>query len=544
MIGLFPVQHFHLYDFPVLRVLNKQLLGLMLSLIMALSWPVTFLPAVMAAGTPGKAFNYQKVVTLARQLAAKSYQAPEKKVPEFLLRIDYDDWRDIRFRQERALWIKENLPFVVQFFHPGLLYDRPVKINVVNTHGVRPLGFSPDLFDYGKNDFKDRLPRDLGFAGFRIHYSINTPEYKDEIVAFLGATYFRAVAKQQNYGLSARALAIDTATLSGEEFPFFREFWLLRPSKTATELIVLALVDTPSLAGAYRFVIRPGRETVIDVTGRLFMREKVEKLCLAPLTSMFFYGEITLQRLIHDFRPEVHDSDGLQVASGEGEWIWRPLSNPGSLLVTSFQTRDPVGFGLIQRDQNFDHYQDLEARYESRPSLWVTPIGQWGSGRIELVQIPTNNEYNDNIIAYWVPSDPSKLGQPIPFSYRLTWHSPVNQRPPEGRVVATRIAKGKEEGLWSFLIDFEGQKLEQFPADKPLTAVITTDPRIRLIEQQLYKNSITKGWRLVFKIRMKEESSVERLLPPNKKTAHELRAFIKLGDRPLTETWSYAHISH
>jgi periplasmic glucans biosynthesis protein len=515
--------------------LNKWLPIFSFCLLLAFSQPA------MATSSPGESFSHQKVISLAKKLAAESYQAP-KRVPDFLLGLEYDDWRDIRFHQDKALWAKDNLPFTVQFFHPGLFYDRPVKIHIVDTQGVRPVDFSPNLFDYGRNEFKDQIPLDMGFAGFRIHYPINTPEYKDEVVAFLGATYFRAVAKRQNYGISARALAIDTAALSGEEFPYFREFWLLRPSKTDTELIVLALMDSPSLTGAYRFVIRPGQETITDVTGYLFFRKKVDKLCLAPLTSMFFYGENTPRKPIHDFRQEVHDSDGLQIATGDGEWIWRPLSNPASLLVTSFETKDPAGFGLIQRDGNFDHYQDLEARYESRPSLWVAPVGEWGDGRIELVQIPTDNEYNDNIIAYWVPSDPYKHRQPLPFSYRLTWHFPGNQRPPEGRVTATRIAKGKEEGVWSFLIDFNGEDLEKFPADKPLTAVITPDPRVRLVEQQLYKNSVTNGWRLVFKIKTKEQGSVERLLPPNKKDAYELRAYIKLGEKPITETWSYAHV--
>lgn len=487
-----------------------------------------------------KPVSFQSVIDTARRLAERDYQLPASPVPDFLRQMGYDDWRDIRFRPEKAVWLQEGLPFTIQFFHPGLpFYDRPVKINVVDSEGTRPVVFSPDLFDYGKNDFKDRIAGDLGFAGFRIHYPINTPDYRDEVAVFLGGTYLRAVARKQSYGLSARALALDTALPKGEEFPYFKEFWILRPSPKDREIGLYALVESPSITGAFRFVIQPGDVTVIPVTGHLFLRNSVDKLCIAPLTSMFFYGENSLRRPEDDFRPEVHDSDGLLVATGEGEWIWRPLSNPRHLRVTSFQTENPAGFGLIQRDTVFDHYQDLEARYETRPSVWVSPLDRWGKGRIELVQIPSDSEYNDNIVAYWVPAAPARPGQPVRLSYKMLWHTPDGTRPPLGRVTATRFARGKKPGTWSILIDFEGSRLEQFPADKPLTAVVTVDPRTRLLEQQLFKNSVTKGWRLVFLIEMDDTGHMERLLPPQKKPPYELRVFLKLNDMPLTETWSY-----
>lgn len=306
-------------------------------------------------------------------------------------------------------------------------------------------------------------------------------------------------------------------------------------------MTVYALLDSISITGAYRFVITPGKETVIDVTSRLFPRKKVDKIGIAPLTSMFFYGENVSQRPIDDFRPEIHDSDGLSIATRNGEWIWRPLYNPRSLLMTSFHAPDPAGFGLIQRDLDFEHYQDLEARYETRPSIWITPVGKWGDGRVELIQIPTDKEINDNIIAFWVPERLPDKGQPIWFSYRMLWHYPGPGRPPAGRVVATRIAKGRNEKAKVFVIDFAGERLESLPADKPLTAVITVENRAKLIEQQLYKNSVTGGWRLVFQISFEDPSALEKVLPAIRRPIVELRAFLKQGDNALTETWSCAY---
>jgi periplasmic glucans biosynthesis protein len=484
-------------------------------------------------------FSLQNVIDQARKLAKKPYVDHQGKVPDFLLKIKYDDWRDIRFKPDQALWLKDNLPFTVQFFHPGLYYNRTVNIYEVDATGPHPVPFSSDLFDYGRNDFKDRMPSNLGFAGFRVHYPINTPAYRDEVIVFLGASYFRAVARKQTYGMSARGLAIDTALQSGEEFPSFTDFWLVKPGPKDKRMTIYALLDSPSVAGAYRFVVQPGKDTIVDVTSRLFLRKKPEILGIAPMTSMFLYGENSLQRPVDDYRPEVHDSDGLLIANRSGEWLWRPLQNPRNLLISSFQASDPVGFGLINRDTNFDHYQDLEARYESRPSLWISPVGKWGEGKVELIQIPSDTEINDNITAFWVPERLPEKEKPLWFSYRMYWGYPASNRPPDGRVVATRITKTKNPKAMKFIIDFAGERIESLPADKPLTAVVTVDPRAKLLEQQLYKNSVTGGWRLVFQLGIEEPGSIGKVLPQGKRPALELRAFLKLGDSALTETWSY-----
>jgi len=487
-----------------------------------------------------KTFTFENVIAYAQKLATEPFILPNDEVPDFLLKLDYNSWRDIRFKPENALWRKDKLFFTVQFFHPGFYYNRIVKINVVDSSGVKPVIFSRDLFNYGKNKFPTEVPPQLGFAGFRLHYPINTSTYQDEFIVFLGASYFRAVAQGQTYGISARGIAINTALPGGEEFPYFKEFWLLKPLPSAKQITVFALLDSPSLTGAYCFVIIPGKETIIQVKGKLFFRQKVDKLGIAPLTSMFFYGENTSIRPVDDFRPEVHDSDGLLIAFRSGEWLWRPLRNPRTLLVNSFMAKDPVGFGLLQRDIEFDHYQDLEAHYEKRPSVWITPKGNWGEGRIELIQIPMDNEWNNNIVAFWVPSCSAEAGQETSFAYDMSWHFPIGNRPPGGKVVATRTAQGKDKVTKKFIIDFAGGGLEAIPPSEKLSPIITVDPRAKLLDYQLVKNPITKGWRLVFQIQIEEAGLLDRILAGNK-PALELRAFLKNRERVLTETWSYAY---
>jgi glucans biosynthesis protein len=494
-----------------------------------------FLSAVAPAEVfPSTSFGYKDAVAKAKRLAEQPFQEPES-VPDFLLKTTYDQWRDIRYKPEKALWHAEKLPFEVQFFHPGSLYNRTVSINVISSGRVHAVPFSPALFHYGMNEFKDQVPKDLGFAGFRIHYPIKTDQYRDEVVIFLGASYFRAVGGNEHFGLSARGVAIDTAMESGEEFPYFREFWLARPRKRADTLTIYALLDSPSLTGAYEFVIKPGKATLIDVRGALFLRREVNKLGIAPLTSMFFYGENTNSRPVDDFRPEVHDSDGLQIISSTGEWIWRPLVNPPRLLTTSFELDNPKGFGLFQRDLDFDHYQDLEADYQTRPSVWITPKSGWGRGRVELVQIPVNHETNDNIVSYWVPADLPKSGNHIPFTYQMKWGPPDISGPSPASVAATRSATDKEKGIKMYLIDFEGANLRSLPKDARLEAVISVDGG-EVVEQQLRRNDVTQGWRLVFQVKKKEGRLATS---PGNERPLELRAFLRLGDNVLTETWSY-----
>jgi len=488
------------------------------------------LAAALAA--PAAAFDFEDVSRRARALAAKAHKPPDAALPAVLRDMSYDAYRDIRFRADHALWRNAGLPFEVQFFHPGFLFQHTVPVNVISAQGVKPVPFNPDAFSYGRNAIDRKQLRKLGFAGFRIHHAINRPDYKDEITVFLGASYLRAVGRGHGYGLSARGLAIDTALPSGEEFPAFREFWIEWPAPNAREIVVYALLDSRRAAGAYRFVIRPGEATTMDVRARLFLRDHVGKLGLAPLSSMYFFGE-NQPSPVEDYRPEVHDSDGLLVASGTGEWIWRPLVNPRRLLVTSFALAGTRGFGLLQRDRAFPNYEDLEARYERRPSVWIEPQAEWGPGRVELVQIPTADEFNDNIVAYWVPERAPRSGDALEYSYDLFWQMHEETLPALARVTQTRRGHGwlpgESDDSLRFHLDFEGGPLAELPPDTIPVAGIWVGDGGELLERQLYRNEVSGGWRLSMRVRRTDET---RPL--------EMRAILRHGEDTLSETWAYA----
>jgi len=451
-------------------------------------------------------------------------------LPKELQGLTYDQYRDIRFRTDKSYWHNLNLPFELAFFHQGLYYDQPVKINEVVESAVREIRFRPDMFDYGSNKIDPKQLAGVGFAGFRVHYAVNTPKYKDEVLVFLGASYFRALGKNQLYGLSARALAIDTALASGEEFPRFVEFWIEAPAAGAKEITLYALVDSRRVTGAYRFVVKPGVDTAMDVKAQLYLRENVSKLGLAPLTSMYLFGE---NQPPHndDYRPEVHDSDGLSIQSGTGEWLWRPLTNPKRLLITSFALTNPLGFGLMQRDRDFARYEDLEARYDRRPSAWVEPKGKWGAGRVELVQIPTPDETNDNIVAFWVPDAPLATQKPIDLEYRLLWEKDSETRPPLSWVTQTRRGHGytrDPDPTIGFVVDFDGPALRKLAPDARVDAVVTADANAEIVERVAQRNDVTGGWRM--RIRVKRIDDDKPI---------ELRGFLKSGTNTLSETWSY-----
>lgn len=366
-----------------------------------------------------------------------------------------------------------------------------------------------------------------------MHYAINTAKVKDEVLVFLGASYFRALGRGQVYGLSARGLAINTAETSGEEFPRFVEFWIARPAPAAQEFTIYALLDSPRLAGAYRFILKPGAETSVAVNARLYAREAVAKLSIAPLSSMYSFGEN--QHPDHeDYRPEVHDSHGLSVSAGNGLWFWRPLVNPKRLLVTSFATSNPGGFGLQQRDRNFSNYEELSTRYDRRPSVWVEPRGVWGRGAVHLVELPTADETSDNIVAYWNPESPPQPGQELLYAYRLWWGSRLPHEPPLAQVVATRtgiggvVGRKRDHFSWRFVIDFSGGTLPTLGAAAGIEPVITAS-RGTVEIPSLRPLAALPGYRAIFDLRPDDESRE----PIN------LRLFLRLDGQALSETWHY-----
>src|SRR5581483_5722255 len=378
----------------------------------------------------------------------------------------------------------------------------------------------------GRNKIADKIPADLGFAGFRIAFPLYRKDEFNHVIVFAGASYFRAVAKGEVFGLSARGLAIDTGLPSGEEFPFFKEFWLERPAPNAREMTLYALLDSPSLSGAYAFTVAPGERTVVGVRARLFFRKPVKELGVAPLTSMFYFGE-EKPRPALDWRPEVHDSDGLLMHSAAGEWVWRPLGNPEKLRLSYFEFDNPRGFGLLQRDRDFRDYQDLETRHELRPNAWVVPASPWGKGAVKLVEIPSPSETNDNMVAYWLPRSQPPEGRPLDLAYRIYFDSEERTDPALARATATRIGGGDKEDWKRIVVDFAGGKIKALPESAPVKAVIALGSSGQLVQQNVARNAVTGGWRLAFQVK------------PVKGKPLEIRAYLQNGKNILSETWSY-----
>jgi len=488
--------------------------------------------AASSALTPQLPFSFDTVRRIAQDRAARPYRERSPKLPPELAKLGYDQYGDIRFRRSSALWYEHAL-FEVQFFHRGFTFDRRVNITEVTASGLRAVPYNPQMFEFGKRVPAVKLPAELGFAGFRVHYPLNTPAYKDEVIVFLGASYFRVLARNEAYGLSARGLAVNTATDGGEEFPYFTDFWLVRPEAQQRTLTVYALLDSPSVAGAYHFELRPGSVTQVQVSGELYPRRNIEKLGIAPLTSMFLYGENSTGRRFDDMRPEVHDSDGLMTQGGTGEWAWRPLVNPRTLRVNRFMDQHPRGFGLIQRDRDFSHYQDPEAHFQLRPSYWVEPLGDWGRGGVELVEIPTDEEIHDNIVAYWVPEAAVQAHKAIPFAYLLYAYSHSNRWPPGGRVIATRTGavpggtNGQSaSGVRQMVIDFAGGDLDDFYAAQPVQAQITANGgEVEAVTVERLPQSAI--WRVAFRLKANSDKAVD------------LRCYLTLYGEALTETWTY-----
>lgn len=472
------------------------------------------------------AFDRGSVVEMARKLATKPFVPPPTDLPAVLNNLTYDQYRDIFASRDNVVFKDENLPFRLQFFHRGFYYRQKIDVSVVKDGQAFAVPYSTDLFELGPQA-PHPLPAagDLGFAGIRLLGRINAPDRFDEVAVFLGASYFRSLGRNQTYGLSARGLALNTAGADGEEFPLFRAFWVEEPVADSDTIVVHALLDSQSVAGAYRFSITPGDATAMDVETTLFPRVELTKVGLAPASSMFFF-DANGREDVDDWRPEVHDSDGLLMEAGSGETIWRPLSNPHDLQISAFVDTGPRGFGLMQRTRDPRDFQDLVARYETRPSLWVEPVGDWGQGTVTLVEIPSDSEINDNIVAYWSPHDPMTAGSQYSFSYRLSW----GDGPPEDgliRVAATRRGRAMLKGsspLRRFVIDFAPPAGGGTAVDP--TATVTASGGT-VSEIDVATNPLIGGWRLSFK------------LDPGDEKLIELRAVLKLDDDRPVETWLY-----
>lgn len=484
--------------------------------------------------------GFDSIQSRARDLANKPYVPPNKDaLPAWMSNLSYDQYRDIRFNPNQALWAADNLPFRAMFFHPGYLYREPVILNEFANKHVQQIRLAEAYFNYGPLVEKHGdLPPDGGFAGFRLHSPLNKPDVFDELIAFQGASYWRALGKNQRYGLSSRGIAVDTG-IEGvtEEFPSFREFWLRKPEGDDTHARFYALLDGPSFAGAYAFKVHPGNETIVEVTAVIFARREVKRLGIAPMSSMFWFGENSRRRF-DDFRPEVHDSDGLAIRMGTGERLWRPICNDsGKLEFSSFDMEKCDGFGLLQRDRRFSAYEDAEAAYHQRPSLWIEPTSDWGPGRVMLMEIPTTNELSDNTVALWEPAQPVKPGDRLDFKYRQHWTLDDDPSQAGGHVVATRSGVHDwQPEQRTIVVEFAGTVLSQ-PSEIPLTALVQAvgNGAEKIKIQGVTVHPIPEErWRVAFQIAPAAEGAKLAEIGPI-----ELRCCLKRGDNFLTETWAH-----
>ena len=506
-----------------------------------------FIYVIVGLATAGLGFSqdwhrehitFGMIEARAKALAETPYVAPDLgKVPAWVKSLNYDEYLSITNNRDYQLWGEGGIELRAMFLHPGYLYPEPVAINEFSDTHVQKVRLAKGYFNYGHlTENLGDLSADGGFSGFKLLAQINSENF-DEVAVFQGASYWRALGKGQWHGASARGIAINTGVEGEkEQFPRFREFWLQKPSPGQKNATVYGLMDGESVTGAYSFKVTPGDETVIDVRAVIFARKDVKRLGIAPMSSMFWQGENT-NREFDDFRPEVHDSDGLVINTGKNERIWRPLTNDTELLEFSFFTMDHCnGFGLMQRDRKFESYEDAEALYEKRPSIWNEPTSDWGKGDVMLMEIPTVNEMEDNIVAMWVPENPLKAGERREYSYRQRWTLSGNPGNAMGTVVATRKARNvwhKEQRM--MVVDFVGVELaegEDFPE-----AVIEVGGKgagtVKIDTVNVQKKP-DGSLRLTFYITP---------VGPNAKLADvhdvELRAMLKKGNNYLTETWVY-----
>ncbi len=501
--------------------------------------------AAVGAASESAEVNLDYVAHRALERARTPFHSPRADLPRVLRQdnLDYDKYREIRFRRDRALWSADKLPFRIEFFHPGYLYQEPVHVNEFTLTHTQPIRFVQDFFDYGKLHIANQIPVNTGYAGFRVLYPLNRPDQLDELGAFIGASYFRLLGKNLRYGESARGLALDSGEGDRpEEFPIFTDWWLGKPQKDDTELRLYAILDSVSCAGAYEFFIRPGETTTASIQAVLFFRETnaiaavdknrkpLKTIGLAPLTSMFWFGKNS-ERKFDDYRTEVHDSDGLLVHMGNGEIFWRPLDNPPATRHQVFHAPNIKGFGLLQRERNFAAYQDMFNLYHEVPSVWVEPDGNWGDGDLHLVELSTTYEGLDNIVAFWDPKNKPAPLQPFRFGYTLHWEggdADVKRSP--DRVVSTRIgADAQFAGARQFVIDFDGPKLDAIPEDQPPVAVPSCSGGAHIADTLVVRNNFLGTWRVILKM----------VPPADTNAAVDLRCTLQQGTNAVGETWVY-----
>lgn len=484
-------------------------------------WGQTPQASAFARMGDNQRFDAAVVVDIARQLAKRPFAAPANDLPDALANLNYDQY--VTIKSLRApIWGTEGRGIAIEPLHRGFVFSNAVDLYLVEDGSVRKVGYEPSQFNFGAINVPNNLG-DIGFSGFRL-IAQQGDDRPFDFAIIQGATFFRALARGQNYGAIGRALTLKPAEAKGEEFPIFRAFWIERPGIGSNSITVHGVLDSESTTGAIRMTFRPGDMTIIDVETTLFPRVNLEHLGLGAIASTYFYGPND-RRTADDIRPSVYESSGLQMLNGQGEWLWRPLHNPETLQISAFVDNSPKGFGLLQRERNYESFQDDEQRFERRPSLWIEPLGEWGQGSVQLLEIPTDAEINDNILAYWRPKTTMAAGSEVAFAYRQYWGWNAPERPPLATVSATRVGRGSGGRRRRFAIDFSGDMLgDNWPKD--LKSVLTVGPGT-FQNLKLLPYPERKTVRVAFE------------LDPGNENACEMRLILEAGGKPISETWLY-----
>ena len=489
-------------------------------------------------------FSFDALIAQARSQAQAPYKAQPTAPREILEKIDYEAHGKIKFNTDYALFAESPGRFPVTFFHLGRFFQAPVHMHLVEGSGAtaqaREIVYDERYFDMPADSPARKLPPGSGFAGFRFQENRRGDQakldwHKNDWVAFLGASYFRGIGDLYQYGLSARGIAIDIAQADKpEEFPNFTHFYFMTPDDNSDSVVIYALLDGPSICGAYKFIMQRAAGVTMEIDAALFLRRDVERLGIAPATSMYWFSE-SVKGAGADWRPEVHDSDGLAIWNGAGEHIWRPLNNPAQTTASAFGDNNPRGFGLLQRDRDFDHYQD-GVHYERRPSLWVQPLDGWGEGSVQLIEIPTDDEIHDNIVAMWVPRAKASAGSSYRLRYRLHWQKDEPFPTALARCVATRLGNGgvpgqpRPQNVRKFMVEFKGPPLEKLAfGDKPEAVLTASRGTFSYVFTEAVPNGVAGHWRAQFDLTVDGAAPVD------------LRLYLRHKDQTLSETWLFQY---
>lgn len=456
---------------------------------------------------PPRSFSWEALTARVRELAVKPYDAQASVLGAQA--VDFDAAGKLTYGPATPV------TGTVRLLPVNRYAPMPVKLNILEGGQARRLLSTKGLFAGGG----EAQP-----AGFRVL----KPHADSDWLSFMGASYFRTAGGQDQYGISARGIAVDTALSSEEEFPAFTEFWIEMVNDTSVR--VYALLDGPSLVGAMRFDNTNGPDGVVqDVSAVLAIRRDIKRLGIAPASSMFWYDQNSPERT-PDWRPEIHDSDGLAIVAADGEHLWRPLRNPRHPRTNAFAVTNPRGFGLMQRDRNFVNYQDDGAFYDRRPSLWVEPIGDWGPGAVMLYEFPTDSETTDNVTAFWVSDTPAQAGGYHEWRYRLRWTSHDPSFGTGARLVDQWNGAGGIPGATArqdthkLVFDFEGESLAGLGRSSGVEAVTNLPPAAVVAQAAYPVVGTARRWRVMLDVW------------PAAITQAEFRLFLQHKGSALSET--------